>query len=162
MDFEQAIKIVLQHEGGYVNNPKDPGGETNFGITKKTAVEYGYTGMMRSIPMPVVLDIYRRNYWEKVKADQLPTEIRLALFDFAVNSGPERAIKSLQATILADQDGVIGPQTMKSVSLCDPRRTALLLSCNRLEWLTSLPRFDTFGEGWTRRVVSLIKWSALG
>lgn len=148
MNFMDAVTIVLEHEGGYVNHPSDPGGETNFGITKGAARAHGYTGDMRYIPMGVVQHIYRLSYWDKVRAMELPPALRLHVFDAAVNSGVSRAIRWLQEAAGVDVDGVIGPKTLHAALSVSPAR----YSAVRLRFLTGLRNFDTFGRGWTRRI----------
>ncbi len=148
MNFEQALDHVLRHEGGYVNHPSDPGGETNYGITKRAAEVHGYKGGMRSIPISVVCEIYRKSYWDKCRCDDLPDALRLHVFDAAVNSGVGRAVKWLQSCAGAVQDGVIGPVTLGRVGSVTPAQ----YSGVRLAFLASLPHWDTFGRGWARRI----------
>lgn len=157
MNFEQALEIVLKHEGGYVNHPSDPGGETNFGITQRVARMNGYTGDMRAIPMSVVRDIYRKDFWSAVRADELPEPLRLPVFDAAVNSGPPRAIRWLQTSVGATADGAFGPRTMAAVKAHDARQVALRLCAARLDFLAGLSHFNSFGRGWVRRVVDIMR-----
>lgn len=157
MDFEKALSIVLKHEGGYANHPADPGGETMYGITKRVAMEHGYSGPMRQIPMQLVQDIYHRSYWLAGKCDQLPPELRLIHFDSCVNSGVGRAAKWLQGAVGASQDGVIGPLTLAAASEAVdalPRYAAI-----RLKFLTGLSAFGVFGRGWTGRVADVLERS---
>ena len=160
-NFERALGEVLRHEGGYVNNPVDPGGETNFGITRTTARAHGYRGSMRTIPMPLVERIYRRSYWAAVRGDDLPTGVDLAVFDFAVNSGPQRAAQFLQRAVGVDDDGHIGPITLGAVAAADPAKLVRALCADRLTWLRTLKTWRHFGRGWTRRVQS-VERTALG
>lgn len=157
MKFEQALEIVLKHEGGYVNHPSDPGGETNMGITVRVAREHGYTGDMRAIPMSVVAAIYRRSYWDATRCNELPPELRLAVFDAAVNSGVRRSIQWLQSAVGANTDGVFGPRTLAAVAGTDPRKAARDMCYARLSFLASLNHFGTFGRGWVRRVVDILR-----
>src|ERR1043165_6632704 len=100
-NYALCLKEILRHEGGYVNHPKDPGGETNFGITRATSREAGYCGPMKSIPMDVVESIYRSRFWTSSSGDcdKLMAGVDLATFDFAVNSGPARAWKYLKLSV---------------------------------------------------------------
>lgn len=134
-NFERCLREVLRHEGGYANYAEDPGGETNYGVTKSTARAHGYNGSMRKIPMPIVERIYRVGYWDFVLADDLPAGLDLAVFDFAVNSGPSRALAFLKAVDRKDTAVAIRQLCMK-----------------RLAWLRDLRTFRRFGKGWTRRV----------
>lgn len=154
MNFKDSLALVLKHEGGYVNNPKDPGGETNYGVTKATAVKYGYSGDMRDIPMAVVEDIYLKGYWNAINGDALPDSIRHHVFDAAVNSGPVRAIKWLQQALEANADGIFGNDTYQRLQQADPVKLAAKYNAIRLKFLAGLPTFSTFGAGWTKRVAS--------
>ena len=162
--FQRAVAEILEHEGGYVNDPQDPGGETNYGITRTTARAHGYRGDMRAIPMSVVHRIYRRSYWAAVRGDELPRGVDLAVFDFAVNSGPHRAAEFLQRAVGVDDDGKIGPVTLRAVSASDPGKLIRAISGDRLAWLRTLRTWPRFGRGWTRRVQSIertaVDWAA--
>ena len=152
MNFDQAVKIVLMREGGYVNHPSDPGGETNFGITVAVARENGYTGSMKDIPLDTVKQIYRNRYWNKCKCDDLPAPLRLVVFDCAVNSGVSASIKFLQTALGLSTDGIIGPATLEKANKSDGFALAVKCSTARINFLTTLPTFATFGKGWVRRV----------
>lgn len=151
MNFTEALQHVLKHEGGYVDHPSDPGGETNYGITVKVARENGYLGDMRSIPMHVVADIYKRQYWDTVKCDQMPESVRFALFDYAVNSGPVAASKALQRVLGVADDGIIGPATIGAAQAQSDGLGARL-NGYRLKFMTELKIWPTFGKGWARRI----------
>lgn len=156
MNFETALGIVLKHEGGYVNHPSDPGGETNFGITARVAKANGYHGSMRDIPMSVVRDIYRKDFWTAVRADELPEALRLPVFDAAVNSGPRRAVEWLQQAVGATPDGSLGSRTMMAARAVDPRDAARRVCTIRLNFLAGLRHFNAFGAGWVRRVLDVM------
>lgn len=157
MIFEDALDQVLRYEGGYVDHPDDPGGETNYGITVRTARAYGYNGPMREIPMATVREIYRHGYWEAARCNEIPDRLRLLHFDSAVNSGPARAARWLQAALDVAQDGVIGPVTLRAAAEADPAIVAMRYAATRLEFLAGLPTFRTFGVGWTRRVAGVLR-----
>lgn len=157
MNFEQALEIVLKHEGGYIWHKDDPGGETNFGITVKVAREHGYMGDMKAIPMTTVAEIYRKSYWDATRCNELQPELRLAVFDAAVNSGARRSIQWLQAAVGATADGVFGPRTLAAVAGTDPRKAARDMCYERLGFLASLNHFGTFGRGWVRRVLDILR-----
>tara|TARA_B100002019_G_scaffold217335_1_gene190033 strand:+ start:385 stop:909 length:525 start_codon:yes stop_codon:yes gene_type:complete len=154
-NFENCLKIILHHEGGYVNHPKDPGGETNLGVTKRVYEEWGGTKDMKDLTVEDVAPIYKKNYWDRVKADQIPEGLDLCVFDWAVNSGTGRAAKKLQGMIGTTVDGGIGPNTLKALKLyCDTEGVESAISTYtdiRQEFYESLSTFDTFGKGWTRR-----------
>jgi len=160
-NFRQSLALVLAHEGGFVNHPKDPGGATNQGVTQKVYDAYRiYHGSkpqsVRHISPSEVSDIYNKNYWRLVRGDSLPCGIDYAVFDFAVNSGVSRAIRYLQRLLGVDDDGVIGFKTLAAVELAVRQNEEALITqycANRMAFLRRLPTFKTFGVGWTRRVL---------
>lgn len=154
-NFERALAEILHYEGGYVHDSRDPGGETNHGITRTTARAHGYYGSMRTIPMSIVNRIYHRSYWSAVRGDELPTGVDLAVFDFAVNSGPQRATEFLQRAVGVDDDGSIGPVTLAAVRSNAPVHVVMTLCQERLAWLKERKLWPHYGRGWTRRVQSV-------
>lgn len=148
MNLEQSLKHLLGNEGGYSNNPVDPGGETMYGVTFRVARAYGYTGAMKDLPWQTAMDIYAKNYWAPIKADQLPDTLRFHVFDAAVNSGPGQAVKWLQRAAGITQDGLIGPQTISAASRVTPAQYSAI----RLRFMTDLSTWLTFGKGWARRI----------
>ena len=116
-NFEKCLEIILHHEGGYVNHPKDPGGETNLGVTKRVYEEWGGTKDMKDLTVEDVAPIYKKNYWDRVKGDHLPAGLDLCIFDFAVNAGPGRAAKMIQEMIGVTVDGGICPMTLQALCL---------------------------------------------
>ena len=111
----KSLEAILHHEGGYVNHPKDPGGETNLGVTKRVYEDFGGTKDMKDLTREDVEPIYKKNYWDRVKGDQLPAGLDLCVFDFGVNAGTGRAAKYLQTLIGTVADGGIGPNTLKTL-----------------------------------------------
>lgn len=157
MNFEQAFVELLEHEGGYVSHPSDPGGETNHGITAAVARAHGYQGPMRDLPIAIARGIAKITYWDAVKADQLPEALRYAVFDAAYNSGVRQSIKWLQQAVGVDADGVIGPKTLAAVGGADARALLMRLLSVRLRFLTGLKTWPAFGRGWARRVADLME-----
>lgn len=155
-NFDACFDLMIKHEGGYVNHPKDPGGMTNLGVTKRVWEEYtGKTATeadMRGLTKEKVKPLYRKNYWDKVRGDDLPKGVDYAVFDFAVNSGPGRSARSLQRVLEVKQDGEIGPKTLAKVFDANPRELVQDICEQRMKFLQSLPTWDTFGKGWKRRV----------
>ncbi len=155
-NFDQSLASVLKHEGGFVNHPKDPGGATNKGITIATFRSYvkrnGTVNDLRRITDAQVAKVYKKQYWDKVKGDDLPSGVDYAVVDFAVNSGPSRSAKFLQRAVGAKADGMIGPATLNAVNTKEPVVLVATLCDARLAWLEGLRTFKTFGRGWTRRV----------
>jgi lysozyme family protein len=156
-NFTQCLALVLKHEGGFVNNPKDPGGRTNFGVTQKVWESWiGHPvaeADMRALKPQDVSPLYKTNYWDKIGGDSLPLGIDYATFDMAVNSGVARAAKTLQQVLgVTPTDGKIGPATLRACEEANPRQIATAICEARLAFLQSLPTYDTFGKGWSRRV----------
>lgn len=154
-NYETCLKYVLKHEGGHVNHPKDPGGETNYGITIAVARANGYAGPMRDIPMNTVKRIYRAKYWDALRCDDLPHGVDYAVFDYGVNSGISRSAKVLQRTLGIPDDGRVGPETIAAVNKCDAFDLVDRLCDERLAFLRRLVTWPTFGKGWSRRVAEV-------
>ena len=156
LNWIKSLEAILHHEGGYVNHPKDPGGETNLGVTKRVYEDFGGTKNMKELTREDVEPIYKKNYWDRVKGDQLPAGLDLCVFDFGVNAGTGRAAKYLQTLIGTVADGGIGPNTLKTldayVSEHGVKETIENYQAERQKYYESLSTFDTFGRGWTRRV----------
>lgn len=158
-NFKKALAEVLSHEGGYSDHPLDPGGETNYGITKRTATQHGYTGSMRDIPMSKVEYIYHVSYWIESHADEMPYAIALNVFDASVNHGVKNSIKMLQRALKVDDDGIIGVNTIRALKSCNEVNTLLRFNAERLRFYTDIGTFRTFGKGWVRRVADNLKAS---
>ena len=155
-NYVESLQAVLVHEGGFVNNPEDPGGMTNLGCTKAVWEEYvGHPvdeKAMRALTPSDVAPLYKRKYWDKVCGDDLPAGIDYVVFDAAINSGAGRAAKWLQACVGVEPDGGIGPKTLAAVQAFDAKQLVEDYSKRRLSFLMDLPTWDTFGKGWGRRV----------
>lgn len=152
MMFDAAFEVIVGHEGGYVNHPKDPGKATRYGVTQAVARENGYTGDMRHLPLDVAKTIYRKKYWDAVHADALPGALALQVFDAAVNHGVGAAITLLQRALGVKADGVLGPVTLNAAAASNGRDMAVALLAHRLEFYTDLRTWGVFGRGWARRV----------
>lgn len=159
--YPTALRDVLVYEGGYVNHPKDPGGATNKGITQATYNAWrARQGLahrsVKNILQSEVEAIYRQNYWNKVRGDELPAGPDYATFDGAVNSGPSRGAKWLQSAIGAAADGVVGPNTLLAAVRAPDKAAVVRRMCAlRMSFLRSLKIWSTFGKGWTRRVAAV-------
>lgn len=165
--FEICLDEVLKFEGGYADNPRDPGGATNMGITRKTLARWRAVSPWWALPKSDVqalepaeaASIYKSGYWDRSNADRLPVGLDLALFDFAVNSGPDRAIKMLQKQLKVAADGQIGPITLRAIQTAVALKgaTGLIdaLCDKRLNFLAQLATFTVFGKGWTARVAAI-------
>ena len=159
-DFDKAFELLIGNEGGYVNNPKDPGGETNWGITRAVAVDNGYTGSMKLMPKETAKQIYKKMYWDKLQCDQLGFVVAFQLFDAGVNHGNSQAVKFLQRALSVVDDGVIGAKTIAAANSLDDLQIVMLFNAERIEFYTALKTFSTFGKGWVRRVASNLKLAA--
>lgn len=156
-NFEQSLRWVLKTEGGFVNDPEDNGGATNRGVTQRV---YNRWRRRHNLPIQSVRDIkeieveaiYRNNYWDLVAGDDLPGGLDYCVFDFAVNSGEDRAAQFLQHILGAVPDGAIGPKTLAMVGEHTPRALIDQLCQDRADWLRTLHDFPHFGKGWISRV----------
>jgi lysozyme family protein len=161
--FDICLDAVLLYEGGYADHPADPGGATNLGITHKTLARWRRVSPWWALPKSEVqallrteaAKIYRASYWDRIQGGQLPPGLDVALFDFAVNSGPHRAIRMLQAELDVAADGQIGPLTLDAIERRPAGQLINELCDRRLAFLNRLSTFATFGKGWTNRVAAV-------
>ena len=155
-NFDKCLTLLLQHEGGFVNHPSDPGGATNRGVTKKVWEEWvGKTVSIDDMKAPTVEDVkplYKKNYWDRVRGDDLPAGVDYVCFDVAVNSGVVRSGKFLQSALGLPTDGIIGPATLAAVANHNPRELVTDVCDRRMAFLQALPTWSVFGKGWGRRV----------
>jgi lysozyme family protein len=155
--FEECVTEVLKHEGGYVNDPDDAGGETNYGVTVAVARENGYTGHMKDMSIHTAKEIYKKRYWDAVKADQLPESVRYIIFDTGINMGVGRAAKLLQKCAGVSEDGAIGPNTLeasKGVDLYHYALERMYFYCQLVRRKQSQAKFI---GGWSNRVMDVVK-----
>lgn len=167
-NFNHSLREILQHEGGFSNDAQDPGGRTNLGVTQ--AVYEKWIGhkvdekIMRGLTPQLVGPLYKKEYWAKVRGDELPIGLDLSVFDFAVNAGVSRAGRYLQRVVglpAEQQDGVVGPKTIAATTEF-VRNKGLLRTIERYadarrEYYPRLPHFPRFGRGWMRRVEEVEK-----
>lgn len=156
-NFHRAFNLVLKEEGGFVNNPKDPGGITNMGVTKRAWEEWiGHPVTeqdMRNLTPVQVLPFYQEKYWNVCRCNDLYSGLDYLIFDIAVNSGTGRAAKFLQSAVGVEADGAIGSRTIAALRKCALTPSELInIICDRRElFWKSLPTFPTFGKGWLAR-----------
>lgn len=165
--FARCLKQTLKHEGGYVDHPSDPGGATNLGITRKTLARWRKVtpwwklpkAEVKALGVPEAGRIYEASYWRRVAGGKLPAGLDLALFDFAVNSGPDRAVKALQRQLRVSADGWIGPLTLDALKLrigvAGVAGLVTALCDGRMGFLQRLATFAIFSRGWSRRVADI-------
>lgn len=154
MDFQTAVKHIFLFEGGLVDHPKDPGGITKYGISFRAYPDLGKDGI-RNLTQSQAGEIYKRDYWDAMRCDELPEGMRLMVFDCAVNQGVGYARKALQTSVSARADGVIGPQTMQAIKSANVARAVHRFAMNRFLRYRRNPNWNVFGEGWMSRLLSV-------
>lgn len=147
-NFPKSLEVILKNEGAYVNDPHDPGGETNMGISKKSFPDIDIKNLTKELASA----IYKKYYWDKVQGDYLPSGIDLVLFDGAVLFGPKQSTLWLQRAIGVTADGVLGPKTIMALKGADTSLVADKVLDQRLALLKTLPTWPRYGKGWTNRV----------
>jgi len=154
--FDSYIDRVLSHEGGYVHHPKDPGGETQWGISKRS-----YPALnIRTLTRAQAVEIYRRDFWQRAQCDTLPKAVAFQMLDAAVNHGMGNPIRWLQRAARVADDGAIGPVTLAALRKLDENDVLLRFNAERLEFYSALTTFNSFGRGWTRRVAVNLRFAA--
>lgn len=151
MNFDTAFEQLISHEGGYVFDARDPGGETKFGISKRTYP----TLDIRNLTLADAKAIYLRDFWQRAQCDKLHPDLAFDVFDASVNSGVGQAIRWLQRSAGVADDGVVGPLTLAAIQrLDDTSAIRARFSGHRLDFMTRLSTFDVFGKGWARRIAT--------
>lgn len=167
MNFEKAFGRLIDHEGGYSTDHNDPGnwtgGKVGKGVMKGTKFGIAantYPNLdIKNLTIEQAKAIYKKDWWDKLGADQLHPSIVYQLWDFAVNAGKSRALKELQQAVGVPDDGIIGPKTIAAVNATDVNDVLLLLASERLRFYTSLPTWSTYGKGWTNRVAENLQYA---
>ena len=148
MNFDEAFTRLLGHEGGYTKGKNDPGGETNWGISKRS---YPYVDI-KALTKEGAKEIYFSDYWLTALCDKLPEAVRFDVFDMAVNSGVSRSIRTLQNAVKVTPDGVIGPVTLAAIGAINSSRLLARFNGARLLFMAGLPTWSVFGKGWAIRL----------
>ena len=159
-NFLTALTLVLAVEKGFVDNPADPGGATNLGVTQVT---YDKWRKLQGLPLQSVRlitvaeagHIYKAEYWDPANCDELPSGVDYCVFDFDVNSSEPRAAKFLQHVLYLKPDGVVGSKTIDTASRADPALLCFALCFSRLRFMEQAD-WDDFGKGWSPRVLSVL------
>ena len=162
-NFAKAYRKTIAAEGGFSQHPLDPGGATMKGVTLKTySAHLGRQATveeLKAIPEEHLLAIYGQGYWDKCRCDDLPSGLDVCVFDWAVNSGPRRAVRALQELAGVTPDGDVGPKTLAAVAswwgYYGPKTYIAMYQNERMEYLEDLPTFKVFGNGWTKRVIDM-------
>lgn len=156
LGFDQAFDRLLGHEGGYVNDPSDPGGETQWGISKRS-----YPALtIRALTRDDAKRIYLRDFWARIQADTLPDGVAFQIFDFAVNSGIETAVRYLQRAIGVADDGHWGKVSQAAADAMSESDLIMRLCAERLDYMTRLSNWPSASKGWTRRVAQDLRYGA--
>lgn len=151
--FERAFEIVIGAEGGYVNDPRDPGGETKYGISQRA-----YPSLdIKALTLEDAQAIYLKDYWQAASCDRLPDGLAIALFDAAVNQGIRPATRMLQRALHVPEDGILGNLTIAAANAIDPDRLMADFLAERSLHYASLSNFATYGRGWMRRIFHLAR-----
>ena len=154
--FDTFIRRILSHEGGYVNDPRDPGGETKYGISKRSYPKLN----IKALTWDQAAEIYRRDFWLASKANTLPPAVGFQLLDGAVNSGIGAATRWLQRAARVADDGIIGPATRAAIAAADPSDLILRFLAERLDFMTGLRNWPAHGKGWARRIAANLRHGA--
>ena len=159
-NFDDAFTALMGNEGGYSNNPADPGGETMWGITARVARKNGYAGEMKDLPLLIAKAIAKKEYWDLYQCDQFDPRIGFQVFDTAYNGG--HPAQWLQQAAGVTADGVIGAITVGAVRATDPLKITMRFCAYRMQYYTSLTNtWPTFGKGWANRIANnLLKGAA--
>ena len=157
MTFEDCLKMVLEFEGGYVNDPNDPGGETNFGISKRSYPQCD----IANLTVEKAGTIYKMDYWDTTNCERLSPAIRLLVFDCAVNQGVRRAVKFMQEVAGVIDDGILGPITMRAMEDVSEHDFVAEYSMSRLKHYASLDGWKHYGKGWSKRLLEISLTCAL-
>lgn len=153
MNFDQAFSVLMQHEGGLSDDPNDPGGLTRYGISQRSYP----TLDIRNLTLEHAAQIYRQDFWGPAGCDAVPDALRMDLFDMAVNSGVRAAVRCLQRAAGETADGVLGPKTLQAIQTIPSSRLIARFNAERLEFMTNLPTWSSFGKGWARRIAANLR-----
>ncbi len=154
--FDKTFDRTMGAEGGYVNDPTDPGGETNWGISKRSYPNVD----IKSLTRETAKEIYRNDFWARIEADKLPASVSFQLFDFAVNSGIETAVRYLQRAIGVADDGHWGPHSAAAAAALTESDLVILLLSQRLDFMSRLKNWPSAGAGWARRIAQNLRYAA--
>jgi lysozyme family protein len=160
MNFDEAFDRLMGHEGGYVNDPLDPGGETNWGITKRVALEFGYSGSMRELTKDRAKEIAKKGYWDRAKCDSYDPAIAFQVMDATFHHGYGNAVRFLQRAAGVAADGAVGPITVAAVKSQSVTDILMRFLSYRLNFMTDLSGWSHDGRGWAKRVAKNLLYGA--
>lgn len=159
-DFNKFFERLIGHEGGYVNDQKDAGGETKWGITVRTARANGYTGSMHAMTREDAKQIYFKAYWKRYQCDAFSPEFAFQFLDACVNHGSGNACRMLQRAVGVADDGIVGDVTLAAIRKQSAADLIALFIAERLDFYTKLSTFSHFGKGWIRRMAGNLRYGA--
>ncbi len=151
-NFDDAFAGLMGNEGKYSNDPRDPGGETMYGVTLRVARAEGYTGHMIDLPIEEAKRIAKKRYWDPMHCDEMDARLAFQVFDAYYNGG--NPVKWIQQAVGSNPDGVWGPDTANKLKLYDPLKVMMKFNAYRLKYLTSLTVWSSFGKGWANRIAN--------
>lgn len=154
-NFDVFIERVLDHEGGYVNDPRDPGGETQWGISKRA---FPWVNI-KTLTRKQAIELYREYYWNRARCEEFPKALQFQILDAAINHGIGNSIRWLQRAVDVADDGVVGPVTITAVADYPADAVVLAFNAERLDFYTKLSTWDRYGRGWTRRIATNLQWA---
>lgn len=157
MTFNDAFDRLIGHESGYVNDPNDPGGETKWGISKRSYPNL----IIKELTREDAFNIYRRDFWNRINADKLPDGVTYQLFDFALNSGIETSIRYFQRALNVADDGFWGPISQNAADNTSETDMIMRLNAERLDFMTRLKNWSFHGKGWARRIAQNLRYGSL-
>lgn len=169
LTFEEAFKRLIGHEGGFTANQMDRGNWTTgkIGSGECKGTKFGISAMtypnldIKNLTLEEAKSIYKRDWWDKLNADQLHPALVFQLWDFAINSGIKTAKCTLQEAVNVKADGIIGASTLQAINQMGVHTTILKLLSLRLQHLTSLSAFSTYGRGWSNRIAQQMLYASL-
>lgn len=160
LSFDECFDRLMGHEGGYVNHPSDPGGETMWGVTARVARANGYSGEMKDLSRDMAKQITRTAYWDRAQCDRLPAALAYQVMDAAYNHGVGQSIRFVQRAAGVADDGVFGTVTLRAVLTMPVTDVLARFNAERLDFYTKLSTWPTFGKGWARRIAGNLRYSA--
>lgn len=155
--FDTMFDRLLGNEGGYVNNPNDPGGETNWGISKRSYPNVDIKNLTRL----QAKDIYYQDFWLPLNGDQLYDGVAFQLFDFAVNSGIQTAIRAFQRALNVADDGHFGPHSLAAAQAMPEWQQIMRVLAERLDFMRKLKNWESFSAGWAGRIANDLRYGAV-
>jgi len=156
VNFDIALDRLMDHEGGYVNDPNDPGGETKWGVSKRSYPDLD----IKNLSKEDAKVIFRRDFWDRINGDKVHDGVAWQLADFAYHSGPETAVRYYQRALGVADDGRWGPVSMKAAETMSESDQIQLIVAERLDFMTRLRNWPNHGRGWARRMAQNLRFGA--